>query len=98
MTVMRLRTLIFVLTGLVGVVLFVGSFGPGAAHAHGHRASDGSAPAAQARQHGGSGSVAFTRPAGIATTFAATSVLCWVVSRRRTGTHRAEHTDPEAPR
>lgn len=61
------------------VVLFVGSFGPGAAHAHGHRAPDGSVPAAQARQHGGSGSVAFARPAGIAT-FAATSVWCWVAA------------------
>ena len=89
----------FVLIGMAGTVLFVESLGSTthpehAVHAehaeHAANAGPGASggPAAgsaavPAHHHGDPGTAAFTRPAGIAATFAATSALCWLVSRRR---------------
>lgn len=69
--------------------------GPGASG--GPAASSSAVPA---HHHGDPGTAAFTRPVGIAATFAATSALCWLVSRRRrparAGTEAVNRADGRA--
>jgi hypothetical protein len=76
----RARSVVFVLTGLTGAVLFAGSLGS-ASGAHDARGAGGGHGDAHGG-HGGETAAALTRPAGVAATFAAVTGLSWLVSRR----------------
>ncbi|HEX5495802.1 MAG TPA: hypothetical protein VFX70_14620 [Mycobacteriales bacterium] len=94
---MRWRTLMFVLVGMAGAVLFAESLGAGhdpdhvdhaehadhAAHAGPVEPAGHSGRQAGAHRHGDPGTAAFTRPVGVLATFAAAGAVCWLVSRRR---------------
>lgn len=110
----RWRTLMFVLIGMAGTVLFIESLGSTVHSEHAEHSehathTEHAEPAANAgpgasgrpaagssavpaHHHGDSGTAAFTRPVGIVATFAATSVLCWLVSRRRRSAHAGTTT------